>query len=323
MALINLISGIFWNGEENRLRLLWRLVIYSTSLSLVVALFSVFLGISNVLSNTLLLSYDTLLGVLITTIFVGKWVDHRRLSDFGLFPTQVWWKEFFFGLALGAFLMSLVFLIGLLTGTMTIEGYFQRTQQTAFIPGLLRAVGFYVAVGIYEEVMLRGYILVNLAEGLNLKKLDNKWVLLLALVLSSLIFGVLHIINPNSSLVSTLNLSMAGIFLGLGMVLTGRLGLPIGLHITWNLFQGNVFGFPVSGTGSGATIISTNLAGPEWFTGGAFGPEAGFLGLLAMLMGCLMILLWIRYRERLSLQKSLADYDSTIHKDGTEKLADK
>jgi hypothetical protein len=95
------------------------------------------------------------------------------------------------------------------------------------------------------------------------------------------------------------------------MVLTGRLGLPIGLHITWNLFQGNVFGFPVSGTNSGATIISTTLTGPEWFTGGEFGPEAGILGLLAMVVGCLMILLWISRRSKLALKKEIANYQQS------------
>lgn len=315
MNLIDIVTGIFWNSEENRLRMFWRMAVYSSSLSMVVALFSVFLGISNFLSNTFILSFIVLIAVLLTTVIIGKWIDRRRLSDLGLIPSNVWWKEFFFGLGLGAFLMGLIFLIGWLAGSITIDGYFQGTEQRAFLPGFLRAVGFYFAVGIYEEIMLRGYILVNLAEGMNIKKLDTKWVLLLALVLSSLIFGVLHIINPNSSLISTLNLSLAGIFLGLGMVLTGRLGLPIGLHITWNLFQGNVFGFPVSGTGSGATIISTSLTGPEWFTGGAFGPEAGILGLCAMLIGCISIYWWISRTGNVKLETKIAKYH--IPKDKT------
>lgn len=318
MKLIKLISGVFWNGEENRPRMFWRMVVYSTALSVIIALLAIILGVTNILSNTFKLSFVVLIGVIGTTIIVGKWVDRRKLSDFGLILSGVWWKEFFFGLGLGALLMGLIFLVGWLTGSLTIEGYFQGSPQTAFFPGFLRAAAFYFAVGIYEEIMLRGYVLVNLAEGLNLKKLDSKSVLMLALVLSSLVFGVLHIINPNSSWVSTSNLTMAGIFLGLGMVLTGRLGLPIGLHITWNLFQGNVFGFPVSGTNSGATIISTKLTGPEWFTGGQFGPEAGILGLLAMAIGSILIFLWMRKRNLSVLQEKLVDYEGSHHKKNTQ-----
>jgi len=310
MNLITSISGVFWNREENRLRMLWRMVTYSTSLSIVVILFSLILGGSNILSNNFLLSFVVLLSVLLTTILIGKWVDRRRISDFGLIPSKAWLEEFFFGLALGAILMGLIFAVGLLSGSMTVAGYFQVASESEnFIPEFLKAIGFYFAVGIYEEVLLRGYLLVNLAEGLKIKSLDTKWKLLLALILSSVIFGILHVINPNSSLVSTLNLSMAGIFLGLGMVLSGRLGLPIGLHITWNLFQGNVFGFPVSGTNSGATIITTSLTGPDWFTGGAFGPEAGILGLMGMLVGCLLIIFWMRRRGKLALKKNLAQYE--------------
>ena len=310
MNIIKSLSGVFWNKDENRLRMFWRMSIYSIALSIVISLFSIVLGVTNILSNTFLLSFLVLIGVVATTIIIGKWVDRRSLNDFGLIPSGNWWREFFFGLGLGAFLMGMIFSIGWLTGNMTVEGYFQGSSGSTFFLGFLRAVGFYFAVGIYEEIMLRGYILVNLAEGLNIKKLDKKWVLLLALVLSSLIFGVLHIINPNSSLVSTLNLSLAGVFLGLGMVLTGRLGLPIGLHITWNLFQGNVFGFPVSGTSSGVTIISTRLTGPEWFTGGAFGPEAGILGLLAMLFGCLIIIWWISRKRKVKFTTKLVEYQN-------------
>ncbi len=87
---------------------------------------------------------------------------------------------------------------------------------------------------------------------------------MLAWFASSIALGVLHVFNPNASLISTLYLVLAGLFLGLGLVMTGSLAIPIGLHITWNFFQGNVFGFPVSGNDyPGATIFSIEQGGPD------------------------------------------------------------
>jgi len=153
--------------------------------------------------------------------------------------------------------------------------------------------------------------LVNISEGLRGKWISNRWTLILAWAISSVVFGLLHGSNPNASWISTVNIIIAGIFLGLGMVLTGNLSISIGLHITWNFFQGNVFGFPVSGTRTGATLIATELVGPEWLTGGAFGPEAGVLGLAAMLIGSLLMVFWIRRSRsgRLELKESLAVYE--------------
>jgi membrane protease YdiL (CAAX protease family) len=62
---------------------------------------------------------------------------------------------------------------------------------------------------------------------------------------------------------SIVNLMLAGLLFGLPYILTGRLGLSIGLHITWNVFQGHVFGFPVSGGGSQMTMIATSEQGPD------------------------------------------------------------
>ena len=137
-----------------------------------------------------------------------------------------------------------------------------------------------------------------MAEGLNYPSIGPRGAVLIALVISSTILGVLHILNPRATLVSTVNISLAGIFLGLGYVLTGRLAIPIGLHITWNFFQGSVFGFPVSGMDTiGATFVETRQGGPDALTGGAFGPEAGLIGIVAMVTGRLLVVARVRLRS--------------------------
>jgi hypothetical protein len=134
----------------------------------------------------------------------------------------------------------------------------------------------------------------------------------IALLVSSVVFGVMHAANPNATAGSTVNIMLAGVFLGLGYVLTGELAIPIGLHITWNFFQGNVFGFPVSGGSySSATFVAVEQGGPALWTGGAFGPEAGLLGVAAMLLGSLLTVAWVRSQAgRLGLQEQLAEYPS-------------
>jgi len=144
-----------------------------------------------------------------------------------------------------------------------------------------------VAVGLYEELLLRGYVLTNLAEGFT-AVLDPRAAVAAALTLSSVAFGLLHGRNPDADSLGLLTITLAGLLLGLGYVCTGRLALPVGLHTTWNLTH-VLLGLPVSGLRLGIRLVDTEVSGAELIHGGGFGPEGGVLGLAATLVGCLAV----------------------------------
>jgi uncharacterized protein len=337
MNMIQKLVFIFWTSEEKRFRAIWRILLQAVMAIIIGAALLFFLlfvtgmiyllvtsqmqaFISGKLTRfvpqeawvySIIYPLSTFAGLFISALLSARWFDRRRnpLKDFGLGITKQWLLDFSFGLGLGALLMALVFALGVLTGAFEVKGFFKSFWlNTPFIAAFPQIAVNYFFVGVYEEVAFRGYILVNLAEGLNLRFIGRRAALIFAWVLTSLVFGVLHATNPNATLISTFNIFLAGLFLGLGMVLTGDLAISIGLHITWNFFQGNVFGFAVSGIKNGATLINTEALGPVWFTGGRFGPEAGLIGLLAMVIGSSLILLWVRRRGKLAFQEDLSTF---------------
>jgi membrane protease YdiL (CAAX protease family) len=314
-----MISNIFLNRQDHRLRALWRLLIQTALFWGLLMIFNLAVG---VVAGTILVSRgaaitdtETFLAALdhpllrvvsglisfgimaLTLKVMGKWIDHRTVRDYGFHFSPRWWADFTFGLVLGAVLMTIVFSVELAAGWITVSGFMQSTRaDTSFLGGLLASVVVVICVGFYEEMLSRGYQMRNMAEGLNLRGIGPRGGLLLAYLVSSSIFGLLHMGNPSATLTSTINIIIAGLLLGLGFLLTGELAIPIGLHITWNFFQGNVFGFPVSGLDFNASFINIRQGGPELWTGGAFGPEAGLIGLAAILLGMLLTVLWVRAR---------------------------
>jgi hypothetical protein len=167
-----------------------------------------------------------------------------------------------------------------------------------------------------EEIIARGYQIKNLAEGLNLRSLGPKWALVFAMLLTSVLFGLGHAVNPEATALSTFGLFLAGIFYGVTYVLTGELALVIGFHIAWNFFENSVFGFPVSGEQFGVSFISIQQSGPEFWTGGAFGPEAGLFGIGGHLIGLLGVAVWVRLRRskvRLLQELSQPELRGNLH----------
>lgn len=301
----------FWNGDERRLRALWRvsaLVIVGTLLSRAVIVSLTTAGVARQDFESPVRSVVMVLITLATVALAARLFERRGLADFGLRIDRAWLADLGFGAALGALLMSLIFTVessaGWITARSALDGGTPVSVLTAHMATLLL---LFVAVAINEEVLFRGYLLRTLAEGLRLGPGGARAALAASVGLTSAVFGVAHLSNPASTWVSTLGITGAGLLLASGYVLTGRLGAAIGLHITWNFFQGPVYGFPVSGMQlRRTTLTAVQQGGPDPWTGGAFGPEAGLLGVLAIGLGLLLTLIWVRWREgRLALCTAL------------------
>lgn len=332
------IRGIFWNQQEQRLRAFWRLLGQIILLLLVILplqLVTTFIAMGFLIvrqdlppqelldpsitqefisqSPFLLFvsSFITLLAIILSVWLAGRLLDRRQFHNFGLRLNRNWWIDFGFGLFLGALLVSVIFLVQFLAGWITVTGTFvTQGSQASFPTAILVPLFTFIAVGIQEELLSRGYQLKNLAEGFHGRTISPNTAIIIATILSSIVFGILHVFNPNATFFSTLNIILAGMFLlALGFILTGELAIPIGVHITWNFFMGNVYGFPVSGIDfRGATFVSVQQQGPQVWTGGAFGPEGGLIGVGAILLGGLLTVLWVRFRYGNSrLHKPLAD----------------
>lgn len=137
--------------------------------------------------------------------------------------------------------------------------------------------------------MTRGLMLHTLMQGM------NKY---LALLIVSLIFGAMHLLNDNVTWLSFLSISLAGIFLGISYVHNLSLYFPIGLHFAWNFFQGAVYGFEVSGHQVHG-LVSHTVSGPEVITGGPFGFEGSIIALPIIILASVAIHFWYKTSEQI------------------------
>ena len=339
--------ALFYNRTERRLRTLWRLLIViflglaggaifrllATSLIVFFLLITLqipldVVGRDQALTqaiNTVFMRFPLLFGLrslLVLWIIggafvlVARWLDNRHWRDYGFHCTPTWWRDLTFGLCVGVGLMALIFGLEYGCGWVAVNGLFENTQrQLPFWPLWVDSLFATLLVGTQEEWFARGYLLQNLAEGLYGPRSPAKGAVFIAYLLTSLFFGFLHINNPHATLTSSLTLALFGLCVGLGFILTGELAIPIGLHIGWNFAQGAIFGFPVSGADTHLSLLATQQSGPTIWTGGAFGPEGGLLGPLALLLGALMVYGWMRWTGRqVFIQAALARYSQLPHK---------
>jgi len=205
-------------------------------------------------------------GALFAIFIFRRFVDKKSFKSLG-FELTNYKTDLLKGLAWGAGLISFGFIALYFSGFITvIDTDFGAIQWLSYI-------AFFVIVAFNEEILVRGYVLTNLMASMN-----KYW----ALIVSALMFSVMHLGNDSTSYISTANLFIAGIMLGIYTIHKRNLWFPIAMHFTWNFFQGPVLGFEVSGTKM-ESAINQQVSGNPLITGGEFGFEGSLL-LTAMMI---------------------------------------
>ncbi len=160
-------------------------------------------------------------------------------------------------------------------GVSVMAGWVAVTGVTLDWSMLLMQLVLMLAVALAEETMVRGFVLGHL--------LDSGVNRYLALFLSSLLFSLLHLGNPDFGIMAFANIFLAGLLLGSAYIYTHNLSFSVALHLFWNWIEGPVLGYDVSGLPTGG-VLSISLSPDVLLNGGSFGFEASLPCTVLMLL---------------------------------------
>ena len=295
------LNYIFLTADGSRLRAGWRLLIQTVVMLIGFSCFGIpliviyyFLDPASAFTGKLtpaLLLLTTLVQTFAftTSIFLARrFLDKQSIESLGLKINRQALFDLLAGIGVTFIQMGLIYVVMRSLGWLTFKGFAWDVDPLGQVIGnTLIFLFVFVLVGWNEELLSRGYHLQTLASGFNLF-----W----GVIISSTVFGFLHIFNPGSSWVAVLGITVAGFYFAFAYLRAKQLWLPIGLHIGWNFFEGVVFGFPISGLDI-YPLTRIDVTGPVLWTGGAFGPEAGLIVLPSLIVGGLLIYLFTRNRS--------------------------
>ncbi|MDF2538207.1 MAG: putative rane-rane-associated aminoterminal protease [Herbinix sp.] len=215
-------------------------------------------------------------------IITWKFILKRPLTNMGLGAFKINVKELFAGLLFGIASITIVFVMIVATGNAYVESFVPRFSSDTVIYLLL-----FIMVGFAEEIYGRGFVMSTLRQTRNIP---------VVVIVSSVIFALLHSSNQGISILAYVNLALVGVLFAYMYIKSDNIWMPIGYHITWNYFQGNVFGFKVSGTDTKG-IWTTTYESNNILNGGDFGPEGGLIVTIILVLSFLFVKHFYRKRH--------------------------
>jgi len=277
---------------EGRFRLGWRLLLFVLVTIIGGGALALVLPANPLYGSVALLLGSVGSGALLLAM------DGRGAGALGFYLGRSSLTESALGLLLGTAIALAVVAVIFAVGGVRWAG--QEGSALGWLWAGLGALAFLAVPAAAEEALLRGYPLQALAE---------RWGAGAALGVTALVFGALHRANPGVTWIGTLNVAVAGVFLGVVYLRTGSLWWATGAHLGWNWAHGFLADVPVSGLELlDAPLYEGAMRGPAWLGGGGFGPEGSIVStvLLAAISAWCWHTTWLRPSEAALKTRPLA-----------------
>lgn len=277
-------TPVFRNPADGRLRAGWRiagflLCFYALALPLLFGGRAAF----DMSRRSPLIFVLIAVAATLAVAFARRRFDRQTWVSLGFRLDRRTAPDLLFGFALSGLMAGCVFL------AMLALGYVTEPRVTMSGPELVTLLAGPLAItaviAYWEELVFRGYLLQNMADGMGMTR---------AVLVSCLIYGVVHATNPSATLLSSAIIVLFGYLRIYGYLGTKQLWLSMGMHWGWNFFQATVFGYAASGHAEEHVLIEHGSAGPDWLSGGAFGPEGSVLTVPVVLVALLAMRAWSR-----------------------------
>ena len=271
-------KSIFLN-RHSELRSGWRILLFCTILGVIAAAGIVPLdhfGMLNMFVEALIL----LAAAVAATYCMTRFINRKPFKSVGFSLHPGVFREVGSGCLLGFLMTTGIFLIEFGLGFIHLSSLEISASRIAWAIG--SSLMIFAAGACVEELLFRGYLFQTLMQGVTF---------LPAMLLMATFFALAHAQNPKVSVFGLINVAFAAIWFSFAYLKTRSLWLPIALHFSWNFCQTTLYSFPTSGIAfQEQKIFSLVQTGPDWITGGSFGPEGGALATLALLICTVYIL---------------------------------
>lgn len=254
------------------------LLVLVTAMSVAGAIERIVLGGTSALSPTSVMPWLVTVGaVLLTHVVMVHFVDRRPWSDVGLGRSSLGTARIAGGFAVGALAVGVPCLVLLATGWLSLARGVAGNVPVATV----RLLALLVPAALAEELMVRGYLLTALADGFGRPA---------AVVATSVFFGVLHAGNPGATTWSLVVVALAGVWLGVVRFATDSLYAAWAAHLAWNVVLAGALHAAVSGQDMTIVAWRTIDTGPDWATGGAWGPEGGAAAAIGLVLATVLLI---------------------------------
>lgn len=298
------VSSIFLT--EHGLRAIWKIIIFLMITGCLLALFIslIFLfPLDTIMNDTRLLivinSFPVFFSVLVSSWIMMRFIEKKRFSALGFAFTNTVKMEIRQGIYTGFGIILVIFIVLFLTGCISAS-----LSDTGFSLLLVNFILYFLIFFVQsagEEILFRGYLFQILLGKINKPA---------AVIIMSLLFSMVHYLNPDSSFFALGNVFLFGVLLSAAYIKTRSLWFPIVIHFSWNFSQSFIFSFPVSGITINPTLLSMSDNGPSLLTGGRFGPEAN----LVTTVVTLIVIAYITFSKQFSEPESIS---SEAHEEKT------